>query len=245
MYIETIVPPPSLLQTNIHKYTPLVKYIRICICFNLFRMNVTTIKSNRSPREEPTDEDMDTTRKLSTFMSTVLDTDQNTLTVKLQKNQVQQSALDQCLQHGFEMLQSETSDLLHVLFALKSLMQFGAKWDRSALFDHQMTPYHIICQCPDDQHEILELMIKADDWELLDAQDSKGITPLLFAVERGNLGCVKILIRNGANINYVNKHSAYGSIVTPLIAAIRVFSYSTHKTSIEREIFNFFAGEWR
>ena len=196
-------------------------------------MNVTTIESCRTPREELTDEDMDTIRKLSTFMSTVLDTDQNTLTVQLQNNQVQQSSLDQCLQHGFEKLQIETSDLLHVLFALKLLLQLGAKWDRSALFEEQMTPYHIICQCPDDQHEILELMTKADDGELLDAKNSKRITPLLFAVAKGNLKCVKSLIRNGADINYVNEHS------TPLITAIRMFSYSTDKTCIEREIFDF------
>ena len=202
-------------------------------------MNVTTIESCRTPREELTDEDMDTIRKLLTFMSTVLDTDQNTLTVQLQNNQVQQSSLDQCLQHGFEMLQSETSNLLHVLSALKSLLQFGAKWDRSALFEDQMTPYHIICQCPDDQHEILELMIKADDGELLDAQDSKRITPLLFAVDRGNLKCVKSLIRNGADINYVRRHfsiRADSIMLSPLISAL----YSpSDTTSTRRDIFNF------
>ena len=202
-------------------------------------MNGTTIKSCRTPREELTDEDMDTIRKLSTFMSTVIDTDQNTLTVQLQNNQVQQSSLDQCLQHGFEMLQSETSDLLHVLFALKSLLQFGAKWDRSVLFVSQRTPYHIICQCPDDQHEILELMIKADDGELLDAQDSKRITPLLFAVTRGKIKCVKSLIRNGADINYVRQHSsirANSIMLTPLISAL----YPSFDTSSRyKDVFDF------
>ena len=207
-------------------------------------MNLTTIESSRTPREELTDEDMDTIRILSTFMSTVLDTDQNTLTVQLQNNQVQQSSLDQCLQHGFEMLQIETSDLLHVLSALKSLLQFGAKWDRSVLFLSQRTPYHIICQCPDDQHEILKLMIKADDGELLDAKDSERITPLLFAVAKGNLECVKNLIRNGGDINYVRDHVTYSKrttvfMSTPLITAIRVLSHSTNKMSIKREILDF------
>ena len=207
-------------------------------------MDVTTIESCHTPREELTDEDMDTIKKLSTFMSTVLDTDQNTLTLQLENNQVPQSSLDQCLTHGFQMVQRETSDIIHVLSALKLLLQFGAKWDRSALFENQMTPYHIICQCPDDQHEMLELMIKADDGELLDAKDSEGITPLLFAVARGNLNCVKSLVRYGVDINYVRDNSTCNTIdfpemLTPLITAIELFEDSSHNSSICRDMFDF------
>ena len=207
-------------------------------------MNVSTIESCRTPREELTDEDMDTIRKLSTFMSTVLDTDQNALTLQLENNQVPQSSLDQCLTHGFQMVPRETSDILHVLSALKLLLQYGAKWDRSVLFEDQMTPYHIICQCPDDQHEMLELMIKADDGELLDAKDSEGITPLLFAVARGNLNCVKSLIRYGVDINYVRDTSTCNTIdfpemLTPLITAIELFEGSSHTSSICRNMFDF------
>ena len=141
------------------------------------------------------------------------------------------------------MLQSETSDLLHVLSALKSLLQFGGKWDRSVLLLSQMTSYHIICQCTDDQHEILELMIKADDGELLDAKDSEATTPLLFAVARSNLKCVKCLIRNGADINYVTEHSTLNNRVTlamftPLTTATRVFNFSTNKSSTRKEMFD-------
>ena len=69
---------------------------------------------------------MDAIRKLSTFMASVLDTDQNTLTVQLQNNQVQQSALGQCLQHEFQMLQ-RASGFLHLLSSLKLLLRVGAK----------------------------------------------------------------------------------------------------------------------
>ena len=205
-------------------------------------MNVTTIESGSTPREELTNEDMDTIRKLSTFMSTVLDTDQNTLTVQLQNNQVQQSSLDQCLQHGFKMLLVGASDLLHVLFALKSLLQFGAKFNSSNFFKNWMTPYHIICQCPDDQHEILELMIKADGGELLDAIDYEAKTPLLFAVARGNLKCVKCLIRNRADINYVRNPPRTENkpiMLSPLMAAITLFHRQSDTLSISWEIFNF------
>ena len=208
-------------------------------------MNVSAIESFRTPREELTDVDMDTIRKLSTFMSSVLDTDQNTLTVQLQNNQVQQSSLGQCLMHGFQMLQRDISDiaLLHVFSELKLLLKYGAKWDPSALFEDKMTPYHIICQCPDDQHEMLELMIKADNGELLNAKDSKRITPLLFAVARGNLNCVKSLVRYGADINYVRDTSTCNTIdfpamLTPLITAIKLFRYST-PTCIWWDIFDF------
>ena len=207
-------------------------------------MDVTTIESCHTPREELTDEDMDTIKKLSTFMSTVLDTDQNTLTLQLENNQVPQSSLDQCLTHGFQMVRRETSDIIHVLSALKLLLQFGAKWDRSALFENQMTPYHIICQCPDDQHEMLELMIKADDGELLDAKDSERITPLLFAVARGNFKCVKSLVRYGVDINYVRDTSTCNTIdfpamLTPLITAIELSEDSSHNSSICRDMFDF------
>ena len=207
-------------------------------------MNVTTNESCRERREDLANEDMDIIEKLSTFMASVLDTDQRTLAVQLQNNQVQQSSLGQCLLHGFQMVQRKTSDLSHVLSALKLLLQFGAKWDRSALLEDQMTPYHIICQCPDDQHEILELIIKADDGELLDAKDFKGTTPLLFAVVRNNFKCVKSLIKHGADINYVREHSpsSYGYIYTeftPLITAINLFDQPRRTSSMRMDIFNF------
>ena len=207
-------------------------------------MNVTTIESSRTLQMKLKNCDMDTIRKLSTFMSSVLDTDQNTLTVQLENNQVQQSSLDQCLRHGFQMLQTEQSDILHVQSELKLLLQYGAKWDHSALFEDKMTPYHIICQCPDDQHDMLELIVKADDGELLDAKDSKGLTPLLFAVAKGNLNCVKSLIRNGADINYVREISTennlgFPKMLTPLITAFELFKDSSHTSSIWRDIFDF------
>ena len=196
-------------------------------------MIVTTIESCREPRKELRNGDVDTTRKLSTFM---------TLTVQLQNNQVLQRSLNQCLLYGFQMMQRKTYYFSRK--ALKLLLQFGAKWDRSALFEDQMTPYHIICQCPDDQHEILELMIKADDGELLDAKDFKGTTPLLFAVAKSNFKCVKSLINHGADINYVREHSpsSYGYIYTeftPLITAINLFDQPRRTSSMRMDIFNF------
>lgn len=49
--------------------------------------------------------------------------------------------------------------------------------------------------------------------------DEYGRTPLLEAVEAGNLAMVRLLIQHGANINYRNKHGA-----TPLRQAMRMKS---------------------
>ena len=88
--------------------------------------------------------------------------------------------------------------------------------------------------------------MKADDGKLLDAKDSKRITPLLFAIARSNLKCVKSLIRHGADINYVRDHPecrfsicCNPEMQTPLITAIGLFRYHYRASSIWKDMFDF------
>ena len=216
-------------------------------------MNLTAacaVESSSTLRGELTsgDKGKDNVNKLSFFMSFVLRKEQRALKLQLQNNQVQEGALDKCLLHAFQMLLREfenrykSKTITHLIHLLKLHLRFGAKWDGTTLatpYINQVTPYHIICKCIDDQHEILELMIKADVGKLLDAKDSARVTPLLFAVTRANLNCVKILIRNGADINLPRDNSRSPGL-TPLIEAVRVM-YPTYDAqfAVRKEIFDF------
>ena len=191
---------------------------------------VTADEGSITPREELIrgDKGKDNVNSLSFFMSSVLEDEQSALKVQLLNNQVPQSALDQCLLHGFQMLLREIEKsfererITHVIPVLILLLKFGAKWNSKTLKTphiNQVTLYHIICQWPGDQHEILELMIKANGGILLDAKHSARITPLLYAVARGNLKCVETLIRNGADIN-LPRDTTISPELTPLINAI-------------------------
>ena len=79
--------------------------------------------------------------------------------------------------------------------------------------------------CQGDQHELLELMIEKLGASSIDAKNSDLLTPLICAVQRTNLKCVKKLIANGADVKC---QGFMGVSVNPLIDSIASFHYNSN-----------------
>ena len=163
--------------------------------------DATTDVNSYSDDEQPTRSTTDT----YTFLETcVLDADHKALEEHLVSNLVRQSDLDRCLLRGLQIVQRKVSELCHVARALTTLLQFGAKWNSDSLLDEQKTPYHIICESPGDHHELLDMMIKSSQRRMIDEEDIRMSTALVYAVRNVNLNCLKCLIANGADV--IGKH---------------------------------------
>ena len=154
----------------------------------------------------------------------------NTLDVPSQEDKMNPDFLELeiCQLRGFHMFEKNKLNELDVIASLKILLQSGAKWD-SVLWECTVCaqrPYHIICEQTDDRHELLDMMIEADNSKAVNTIDSSRCTPLMYAVREANLKCVKILIRNGADIDHVAERPDYNfeltQYLTPLIDAIFV-----------------------
>ena len=140
-----------------------------------------------------------------TFLETcVLDADHKALKEHLMRVLVQQSDLDRCLLRVLRVVQRKEKELSHVALALTILLQFGAKWNSDTLLDEQKTPYHIICQSPGDHQELLDMLIKSSQRRMIDAEDSRMFTALMYAVHNANINCLKCLIAKGADV--IGKH---------------------------------------
>ena len=162
--------------------------------------------SSPSSRDDPP---TTSTTNTPTFLDTcVLDADHKALEEHLMNNQVQQSDLDRSLFHGLRIVQRKERELSHVAPALKLLLQFGAKWNKHTLLAKQMTPLHIICESPEDHHELLDLVIKSSQQTLINTRDMHGCTALLYAVRNEKVNNVKCLISNGADVTIESDISA-------------------------------------
>ena len=202
-----------------------------------------TIESNRSSHDDlPTR----STTNTETFLETcVLDVDYQALKDHLLNNPVQQSDLDRCVLRALQIVQRKERELAPVAQALTILLQSGAKWNSDALLDDQKTPYHIICESPGDHHELLDLMIKSSQQTIIDTQDNRGRTALLYAVRNVNINCLKCLIANGADVN-VGYCKFLQDVLpgapapqwTPIMEAIRKFRYPKSGSAINVDIFD-------
>ena len=166
-----------------------------------FRLNMnrddTTNSNSSSDNEQPTRSTIDT----YTFLETcVLNADHKALEEHLWSNLVQQSDLDKCLVRELRIVQRKERQLSQVAHTLTLLLQFGAKWNSDTLLDDQKTPYHIICDSPGDYHELLDKMIKSCQQRMIDAEDIRMSTALVYAVRNANINCLKCLIANGADV---------------------------------------------
>ena len=155
--------------------------------------------------------------------------------LQLDINPPSQETLDECLLIGLRNLATQSQHISHVVAALQLLLQFGAKWNGSTLFDILITPYHIICHCSSDPYELLDMMIKSSGGKLMNKTDSSGCTAVMYAVHYKNVECLRCLIDQGADLNL---GSDYGNnnMTTPLIDAIR--AYSSSRSPISRDILN-------
>ena len=79
---------------------------------------------------------------------------------QLESNSVSQETLDECLLIGLSSIPTQSQHHIHGLAAVELLLNLGAKWDGSTLFQMDRMPYHIIMQCSSDHHRLLNLMIK-------------------------------------------------------------------------------------
>ena len=198
---------------------------------------------NRSSQNELPTRSTTTTQ---TFIETcVLHVDHKALEEHLVNNPVQQGDLDRCLLSGLQLVQQKESELSHVAWALKMLLQSGARWNSKALLEEQKTPYHIICESPGDHHELLNLMIKSSKRTIINTQDSRRCTAVFYAVQNANINCLKCLIANRANVNIADgrfyRHFVPRRLFlqwTPIMQAIKMLSDVTHTTAINVEIFD-------
>ena len=145
-----------------------------------------------------------TTNTYTFLENCVLDADHKALEQHLVSNLVEQSDLDRCLVRVLRLVQRKETELSHVALALTILLQFGAKWNSDTLLDKQKTPYHIICQSPGDHQELLDMLIKSSQRRMIDAEDSRMFTALMYAVRNANINCLKCLIAKGADV--IGKH---------------------------------------
>ena len=166
-----------------------------------FRLNMsrdaTTDVNSSSDNKQPTRSTTDT----YTFLENcVLDADHKALEEHLVSNLVQQSDLDRCLVRGLQIVQRKERKLSQMAQTLRILLQFGAKWNSDTLLGDQKTPYHIICESPGDHHEMLDMMIKSCQREMIDAEDIEMSTALVYGANKANINCLKCLLTNGADV---------------------------------------------
>ena len=160
--------------------------------------------------------------------SFVLDVDDRAQEGHLVSNPVQHNDLDKRLLSGLRMAQQEKKKLSHIAPLLVMLLQSGAKWNSDVLLDEQKTPCHIICESPGDHHELLDLMIKSSQQTIIDTQDNRRRTAVMYAVQNANINCLKCLIANGADVNIeCGKYQQW----CPIIEAIHKLGYGYAHTS--------------
>ena len=155
--------------------------------------------------------------------------------LQLDINPPSQKTLDECLLIGLRSLSSQNQHISQVRAALELLLQFGAKWDNSTLLDMRRTPYHIICQCPNDHYELLDKMIKSSREKLVNEKDCFGCTAVMYAVQNKNIESLRCLIVHGADIN-LRCNYRDTSMTTALIDAIR--AHALDPSLVTRDIFN-------
>ena len=159
----------------------------------------------------------------------------STLRLQLDTNTPSQKILEECLLIGLRSLSSQNQHISQVVGALEILLQFGAKWDNSTLLGLRRTPYHIICQCPNDHYELLDKLITSSGGKLVNEQDSSGCTAVMHAVHNKNIKCLRCLIAHGADLN-IRCKSVSTVLTTALIDAIR--AHALGPSPITRDILN-------
>ena len=135
------------------------------------------------------------------------------------------------LEQGIELVISGRRTMSEIAPTLILLLQNDAKWACNYLLLPGMkTPYHVICRSTGDHQELLELMSKKLGLTSVNVKDDKECTALMYAVRNANIGCVKCLIANGADVNVTSRKPTVGNIMDgPLIDSIRLlrrYSYS-------------------
>ena len=147
----------------------------------------------------------DSTNTVAFLEACILNADHDALQEHLENNKIEQSMLDRCLMLGLQIVQRKEQKMGCVAPALQLLLQTGAKWNNDSLLEHQMTPYHVICQSAGDHHDLLDLLIQSSEQTLLNAKDYYDrFDALMYAVKNANINCLKSLITHGAEMKTKN-----------------------------------------
>ena len=184
--------------------------------------------------------DGSSTNTLSLFEDSIFNDAHDTFKVHLDKDSVEQNMLDRCLMSGLHIVQKQERKLSQVAPTFQLLLKFGAQWINNAMLENKMTPYHLICQSIDDHHELLDLMLLSSGRALIDTEDSRNCTALVYAIQNANINCVRSLIKNGANVNRYsgNSTSWYLSIKSPIVEALSKWDFvSKGSDIIQADIF--------
>ena len=173
------------------------------------------------------------TNTVALLEACILNADHDALRKHLETNQTEQSVLDRCLMLGLQIVQRKKQKMGHIAPALQLLWHTGAKWNPDSLLEHQMTPYHLMCQSAGDHHGLLDLLMQSSEQTLVHAKDDYENTALMYAVENANINCLRTLIANGAEVNIDNIKEQ------PICLAIRELQDdSTQSPIIMTEIFD-------
>ena len=161
----------------------------------------------------------------------------------MEKNPVRHDFTDD-LAYGIRLVTDNIRQISEVAPTLTILLQHSAKWNCDDLLRRgTKTPYHVICLAAGDHHELLNLMIKEIGRAVVDAEDNYASTALMYAVQNANIECVKTLIANGADINFVRDSTRRSrrfrflvtemitDMVSPLIDSINLLHPKSHHSS--------------
>ena len=147
------------------------------------------------------------------------------------------------LAHGIRLVTDNIRQITEVAPTLTILLQYSANWNCDDLFRRgTKTPCHVICLAAGDHHELLNLMIKEIGRAVVDVEDNCASTALMYAVQNANIKCVKTLIANGADINFlkITKSSRrfdfldtemITQMVSPLIDSVNLLHPKSHHSS--------------
>ena len=116
----------------------------------------------------------------------------------LKRNPVEEKWVLSSLCYILGLVTSKDRTISEITPTLKILLRYSAK---TRLFYSNWTPYHVICLATGDQHELLELLMEKFKAWWINVRNSKCLTPLMCAVNKTNIKCVKKLIANGADVN--------------------------------------------
>ena len=165
----------------------------------------------------------------------------------MENNPVRQS-FKGVLTQGIKLVLNRTRTMSDVEPTLIVLLQNGAKWGgKVRRMPTEMTPYHVICCSTGDHHELLELMTKELGKTFINAKDDKECTALIYAVQNVNNKCVKILIANGADVDFSRRGDSYPHFFSgdltdsfgPLIDSINLLHpNSPHPSNTIMDIFD-------
>ena len=152
----------------------------------------------------------------------------------LESNPVDANWVINSLRYILKLVTNKDRTISEITPTLRILLQYGVKRSLSQQFYSNWTPYHVICVASGDHHELLGLVNEELGASLINAKNCYCITPLIYAVKKANLKCVRKLIVDGADVNC---RALISGSINPLIDSIHNLHFnefdSSYKTMMD------------